>query len=182
MQDPALDIALDWLPYELNDATPPEGIVLVDYYGVSQRKIALLQASIKRRAAEVGLPYNAPEVICSTRKAHLLGEYARAQGQLAPLHRALFRAHFVDGRNLADDEVLGKLAEGAGLDPRGALAALDDPRYEEAFDASLRRAEELGITGVPTFLVDGRYKIVGAQPYTELRDTLLRIAAGGDLK
>lgn len=178
MQDPALDLDLDWLPYELNDDTPPEGIALAEYYGVSQRKIGLLQASIKRRAAEVGLPYNAPELICSTRKAHLLGEYARAHGQLAPLHRALFRAHFVDGRNLADDDVLGKLAEEVGLDPRAALAALDDPGCEEAFTARLRGAAELGITSVPTFLVDGRYSIVGAQPYTELRDTLLRIAAG----
>ena len=179
MQEQGLELEVRWLPYELNEDTPEEGIPLSEYYGVTPDRVASMQTGLQRRAAELGLPFRAPEMLSNTRKAHRLAEYAREQGKLEPLHRALFHAHFVEGRNLADDEVLRELARAAQLDPAEALAALDDPRYGAAVEANLQRARDIGVTGVPTFLVDGRYKIVGAQPYAELRDILLRIAERG---
>ncbi len=165
------------MPYELNDDAPAEGIPLLDYYGVAPERVAHIQAAMRRRAAEAGLPYRAPEIIPNTRKAHILAEYAREEGRVGPVHTALFRAHFTEGRNLADAEVLRQVAQVAGLDPDAAMAAIDAPRYAQAYEANLRRARDLDITSLPTIVVNGRHKIVGMKPYAELRDALAQIAA-----
>ncbi len=179
MKESDLEFDVRWQPFELNEDTPEEGLPLSEYYDVPQERVLTMQAGLEARAAEFGLPFRAPRMLSSTRKAHILAEYARAQGRLDPLRRALFRAHFAEGLNLADDDVLHRLAQRAGLDPEEALAALGDPRYAAALEAALERSRDIGITGVPTFVVEGGHRIVGAHPFEAMRDQLRRIAAQG---
>jgi len=166
------------MPYELNDDVPAEGIPLPDYYELDPPRLARVQAAMQRRAAEAGLPYRAPEIVANTRKAHLLAEYAREQGRLGPVHKALFHAYFAEGWNLGDDDVLRRVAAAAGLEPDAALAAVRDPRYAQAHAANLERARGLGIAVVPTIVVAERHRIVGMKTYAELREALSQIAAG----
>lgn len=128
-----------------------------------------------QRARELGLPLNPPANLYNTRKALELTEYARARGRHEPLHRALFKAFFVDGLNLADPQVLAHLAREAGLDPEDAMDAVERGDFRAPVQAAITQARGWGITGVPTFIIDDEYKIVGAQPYEVLRDALLRI-------
>ncbi len=135
-----------------------------------------MQQGLQERAESLGLRFQAPKVLSNTRKAHIMSEYARDEGKLDALRRATFRANFAEGRNLADDGVLRDLAAEAGLDPDTALAAISDPRYVQRVDAAAQRSRALGITGVPAFIIEDKYKIVGAHPLDVLRDAFRRIA------
>ncbi|MFS8640925.1 MAG: DsbA family protein, partial [Symbiobacteriaceae bacterium] len=105
--------------------------------------------------------------------------YARDRGRLERLILPLFQAYFVRGQNLHDEGVLGQAAEAAGLDREEALAAVREGRYAQRLDEHLALAGRYGIHSVPTFIVNDRYKIVGAHPYDVLRDALRRIAQEG---
>ncbi len=165
-----------WLPFELHADTPNEGIPLSEYFGSSPERVASMQDGLRRRAEDLGLAFRTPEILSNTRRAHILSEYARDEGKLDGLHRVLFQMNFVEGRNLGDDDVLREAARTAGLDPDAAMAALGEPRYLERVESSFQRAREIGITGVPAFIVEGKYKIVGAHPLEALRDAFQRIA------
>ncbi|MDP9427153.1 MAG: DsbA family protein, partial [Actinomycetota bacterium] len=65
--------------------------------------------------------------------------------------------------------------EEAGLDPDEAILVLDGGDYEDRIENAMRRAREYGITGTPTFVIESRYGIVGAQPYEVLRDGLRKM-------
>jgi predicted DsbA family dithiol-disulfide isomerase len=151
---------------------------LSEYFGASRERVATMQEGLRARAADLGLPFQSPEILSNTRKAHILSEYSRDLGKLEELHRELFRANFVEGLNLGDDAVLREMAARAGLDPDEAMAALEEPRYVERVEAAFGRSRQIGITGVPTFIVEGKYMIVGAHPFDALRDAFRRIAAG----
>ena len=116
-----------------------------------------------------------PSVMSNSNKMLRLAEYARDNGVFEGLHLPAFEAYFADDKNLGDDVVLRELAEEAGLDPDEAIRVLDGGAYEDRIEHSMRRAREYGITGTPTFVVEDRYGIVGAQPYEVLRDGLRKI-------
>lgn len=150
---------------------------MAEYFGVPPERLREMSGGPRARAMAMGLPFNQPERISNTRRAHLLSEYARAEGKLDALRPALFRAYFAQGRNLFDLDVLKELAEGAGLDPEQASDAILSGRYDERLDRLLAEAGEQEITGVPAFIAGRRYLIVGAYPYEQLREALLRIQA-----
>ncbi|MFZ5827520.1 MAG: DsbA family oxidoreductase, partial [Bacillota bacterium] len=74
------------------------------------------------------------------------------------------------------EAVLREVAASAGLDPDAAMAAVSEDRYAERVDQYGAQARAYGISGVPTFIINDRYKIVGAQPYERLRDVFRQIA------
>ena len=83
----------------------------------------------------------------------------------------LYKAYFVDGRNVGDPEVLIDIAQSVGLSADEARVVLSERTFKEAIDADWEKARRLGITGVPTFVAGG-YKVVGAQPYDVLAERL----------
>ena len=156
--------------------TPPEGIPLHKYFGRDPSQFEESYASLKQRIEELGLPMGGvPSVMSNSNRILRLAEYARDNGVFDRLHLPAFEAYFADDRNLGDDVVLRELAEEAGLDPDEAMRVLDGGDYEDRIENAMRRAREYGISGTPAFVVEGRYGIVGAQPYEALRDGLLEI-------
>ena len=116
-----------------------------------------------------------PSVMANSNRILRLAEYARDNGVFERLHLPAFEAYFADDRNLGDEVVLRDLAEEAGLNPDEAIRVLEGGDYEDRIERSMLRAREYGITGTPTFVVEDRYGIVGAQPYEALRDGLRKI-------
>jgi predicted DsbA family dithiol-disulfide isomerase len=157
-----------WLPFELHPETPAGGVSLAEYFGTTPQGLQQMHQGLKTRAAELGLPINPPPSLFNTHGALLLTEYAKEMGKAPAVHHRLFRANFVEGRNVAEPAVLRDVATAAGLDPGAAMAALQNPEYEERLSQSMAEARAYGVTGAPTFIIDDRYKIVGAQPYDSL--------------
>lgn len=136
--------------------------------GNSPERIREMHQGLKARAAEFGLEMEPPTRLFNTRPAHLLTEYARDLGKADQVLTLLFRANFVEGRNVGDPDVLREIAEQAGLDPDAAMAALGSSEYEERLNRASAEARAYGVTGVPAFIIEDRYRIVGAQPYDQL--------------
>lgn len=182
-QEPDLELEVTWLPFELHPGTPAEGVPLTDLFNQPEASIRRMHQGLTARAAELDLPMDPPLTLYNTRAAHLLTEYARDQGREDAVHHECFRANFVDGRNLAQPDVLRDVAQRAGLDPQAALAALENPEYQDRLRRFADQARAAGVTGVPAFIIEDRYRIVGAHPYPQLVGAFRQIQAeiaGGD--
>jgi predicted DsbA family dithiol-disulfide isomerase len=105
----------------------------------------------------------------NTRRALAIAELARDQGKLEPWRQAAMDAHWTRGLDLESDTDLRALALETGLDPDAAIAASGDPRYLSRIDLRRAEAEDLGVTGIPTFVIGNR-GVVGCQPYEVLAE------------
>ena len=114
-----------------------------------------------------GLPYGERTMTYNSRLAQELGKWADTQPGGEAIHDALFRAYFVDARDISQPAVLLDIAEQVGLSVDAAREVLDKRTFKAAVDADWKLSRQYGITGVPTF-VAGRYGVVGAQPYEAL--------------
>jgi predicted DsbA family dithiol-disulfide isomerase len=106
--------------------------------------------------------------------AHEADQWAREQGAADAFHRAIYRAYFVQDRNIGSADVLVELANGLGLNGEDLHAALADRRYRADVLAEYQEAREAGVTAVPTFVAEG-YAIVGAHPYETFRRLMAAI-------
>ncbi len=115
-----------------------------------------------------GLPYNVERRWSyNSRLAQELAKWAESKGKAEQITNALFRAYFVDVKNIGRVEVLAKIAEENGLPLDEAADVLVSRNFKDSVDNDWRRCASVGVNAVPTFLA-GRYLMVGAQPYEEL--------------
>jgi len=115
-----------------------------------------------------GLPFNAERNMSyNSRLAQELEKWAETKGKAEEVANALFRAYFVDVKNIGKAEVLSKIAEDNGLPSDEATDVLLSRKFKDAVDDDWRRCAAFGVNAVPTFLA-GKYLMVGAQPYEEL--------------
>ena len=135
-----------------------------------------MYARMKRLMDEEGLPYGRRTHTYNSRLAQELGKWADTQPGGEALHDALYRAYFVDARNIGDPEVLVELAQSVGLPAEEARAVLRERRFKEAVDADWAKSHQYGVTGVPTFVANP-YGVVGAQPYEVLEQLLDKAGA-----
>ena len=116
-----------------------------------------------------GLPFNAERNMSyNSRLAQELTKWAETKGKAEEVANALFRAYFVDVKNIGKAEVLTKIAEENDLPKDEATDVLLSRKYKDAVDEDWRRCAAFGVNAVPTFLA-GKYLMVGAQPYEELQ-------------
>ena len=90
------------------------------------------------------------------------------------MEEALFEAHFTNGKNIADVDVLVSLAEQIGLDKEKARKILVDDTYDYEVKQDIMEAQNLGISGVPYYLLDNKYAVSGAQPVELFTNALLQ--------
>jgi predicted DsbA family dithiol-disulfide isomerase len=153
--------------FPLHPDTPAEGKSLeelfrgrnVDVQAAHRRLQALMDAE--------GLPYRRRTHTYNSRLAQELAKWAETKPGGEAIHDALFKAYFVDGRNIGDSAVLVDVAQSVGLPADEAAEALKERRYRTEVDADWAKSREYGVTGEPTF-VTGRHGVVGAQPYEAL--------------
>ncbi|HEU0055479.1 MAG TPA: DsbA family oxidoreductase [Longimicrobium sp.] len=159
-----------WRPYQLQPAMPPEGVPWGDFverrFGGWERARPMF-AHVASAGAGEGIRYDFERVASApnTRDAHRLVLLAEREGRGYETAEALFAAYFAEGRDVGDREVLAAIAGEVGLDADAARAMLAGDDFAAAVDESQREAAELGVTGVPFFVFDGRFAISGAQPF-----------------
>jgi predicted DsbA family dithiol-disulfide isomerase len=174
------NVRVEWVHFPLHPDTPAKGRALADLFAgrsVDQRKA--MHAQMKARMDAEGLPYGERTMTYNSRLAQELGKWADTQPGGEALHDALFRAYFVEARDISQPAVLLEIAERVGLSADGAREVLDKRTFKEAVDADWSLSREYGITGVPTFVAGGQ-GVVGAQPYEALEQLVLKAAAEGN--
>src|SRR5438309_3364079 len=135
-----------------------------------------MQAQMKARMGAEGLPYGERAMTYNSRLAQELGKWADTQPGGEALHDALYKAYFVEARNIGDPEILAEIAQSVGLSADEARAVLTERRFKDAVDADWAKSHQYGVTGVPTFVAD-RYGVVGAQPYEVLEQLVEKAGA-----
>ena len=158
---------VQWVHFPLHPDTPAEGKSLEELFRGRNYDIAKMQAQMRARMAAEGLPYGNRTMTYNSRLAQELGKWADTQPRGEAIHDALFKAYFVDGRNIGDVEELLKIAKSIGLPEDEARQVLEKRTFQAAIDADWEKSRQYGVTGVPTF-VAGRQGVVGAQPYETL--------------
>lgn len=127
-----------------------------------------------------GLPFNAERNMSyNSRLAQELAKWAETKGKAEEITEALFRAYFVDVRNIGKADVLAKVAEENDLPGDEATDILLSRKFKDAVDEDWRRCASFGVNAVPTFLA-GRYLMVGAQPYEELERLVQHVMSPPD--
>jgi predicted DsbA family dithiol-disulfide isomerase len=165
--------------FELNPSVPakagkkeniPE--MLSTKYGIGLEVATRREAQIADLAKVEGLTINPERVVANTRDAHRMLHLASDCGLQAALAKLLFTAHFTDGKDISDPDVLMQLTGQVGIDANQVRTALTSDAYLAQVEADEHEAQVIGLSGVPLFVVDRRYGMNGAQPTTVFRELL----------
>ena len=173
---------VEWHPFLLNPDVPPEGRDILEHlsvkYGRSEEEMKAAQHDIINAARELGLNFEQALERRSWRTfdTHRVLAYAKEQGHDAAFNRALFEAYFGRAESPTDPEVLVPIAESLGLDGARVRDILASDEYAEQVEREIARWQSLGVSSVPSFIVDNKYLLAGAQPPDALADALRQIA------
>lgn len=161
-----------WIHFPLHRETPQEGKSLAQLF--AGRDLAPMRERMKTLMAEAGLEYGDRTHTFNSRLAQELGKWADSKPGGEAIHDALYRAYFVDNKNIGDVDELVVIAQAVGLDALEARRVIIDREYKEAVDEDWQRSRETGVTGVPTFFSNDLV-VVGCQPYETLEKFVLHL-------
>lgn len=164
------DVRISPRPFEIRRPPAP----MVDARDPDWRRY---QAWMEEEAREIGVEMERPHLVPWSRKAHELALAARELEGFTVVHEALFRAYFVEGRDLGRVDVLVEIGVDAGLDPTAVKAALDVDRHRDPLQEERALAERLEVRGVPTLLAGDR-KLEGFHPKAEILTFLADVTDG----
>lgn len=163
------NVTVVWKSFELDPQAPARsehdmyGMLVSKYGGTRDDARARVQGVVDR-ARTVGLDYRMDKaIIGSSFDAHRLIQFAKTKGLGAEAEERLFKAYFTEGVHLADHTSLIRIAVDIGLDADEVKGMLASTRFTEEVRAEEREAQQLGIRGVPFFVIDRKYGISGAQ-------------------
>jgi predicted DsbA family dithiol-disulfide isomerase len=171
----ALTFSVHWNPFQLNPDMPKQGRDRATYRAAkfgSAEHAAALDQRITEAAASVGLPFRTdlmtrtPNTIDAHRLIWLAGEHGAQDAAM----EAVFRAYFIEGRDIGDHSVLAACGTEAGL--RDVAVFLDGELAEQDMRDADRAAREAGVTGVPSFFLDGSFLFSGAMPAETIAEAL----------
>ena len=177
------DVEVTYHSFELAPDTPvdfdgSEVDFLVRHKGMPADQVRGMLDQVRGIAAEVGLDYDFDRLQhTKTLKAHEALHFAKAHGRQADLAERLFQAYFEQGRHVGRADELADLAADVGLDLDAVLAALESGEYAAAVEADIDQARAYGISGVPFFVINGKYGISGAQAPETFAQALDKVRA-----
>jgi predicted DsbA family dithiol-disulfide isomerase len=163
-------VEVEFRSFELDpNAKVDIGFDVYDYlstkYGMSREQAISNNVQLTEQAKTLGLDYHFDTMILTnTFDAHQLTHFAAKYGKREEMAERLFKAYFTDSKHLGKKETLADLAAELGLDRAEALTALEEGTYKQEVRSDEQEAGELGVRGVPFFVIDRKYAVSGAQP------------------
>lgn len=176
------DVSLSWKPFELNPQMPDQGQDtrehLQEKYGATAEQSAQTRAMMKARGEEVGFSFNFKENgrIYNTFDAHRLLCWAQTEGKQTELKLALFDLYFSLGGNPSSHDHLLAVVSQIGLDRDSAEKVLASDQYSQQVRLEQEESRQMGITAVPTFIVNDQYMISGGQPEEAFKKMLVQVS------
>jgi predicted DsbA family dithiol-disulfide isomerase len=152
---------------------PSEGKELPDY--VKRARASGSEQRLETIAKSYNMDFKSTKRIYNTRLAHEATEYARELGRANEFHKTLFRKVYAEGQDPSDWTVLRATAEEVGLNADDMQQLVGSNAYTTYVEEQVRWAQQIDVTGVPTYVINDRYAIVGAQPYEVFKNTLIQI-------
>jgi len=162
--------------FPLHPETPDEGQTLEELFAGRDYDIDAAYRRMKGLMDAEGLDYGKRTHTYNSRLAQELGRWAETQPGGEAVHMALFRAYFVNNRNIGNPDVLMEIAGEVGLPEDGAREVIEERTFEAAIDLDWAKSRQYGVTGVPTYVAE-RQGVVGAQPYEVLEQFMDGVGA-----
>jgi predicted DsbA family dithiol-disulfide isomerase len=166
-------VTVAWRSFELRpkDAPPPPPEYLAKVKASRPRLYAMAKE-------QYGLDLNPGPFGIDSRPALVGAKYAEAQDVGDAYHETIFKAYWLEGRNIEDRAVLTDVATAIGLDADAFLAALETETYQAAMLSDVAQAQAYGLHAVPALIFVDKYLVSGAQPYEVLCEVVERIESG----
>ena len=176
---PDSKVEVRWHPYQLDATIPPEGIARRTYL---ERKFGARVDEIYTRVAAAGrqagldFAFDRIERSPNTLDAHRLIRWSQSLGKQDETVERLFRAFFIEGRDIGSREVLIEAASEVGMELDVVARLLAGDADTEAVREEIATAQRLGVSGVPFFIFAGRFGMPGAQPPEVLASAISKAA------
>ena len=177
------EVEVVWRSFELDPGAPKEqrgplDAALAKKYGMSLERAKEMVAHMTGVAAEEGLDFRFDQAKGgNTFDAHRLLHLAKAEGKGPELKERLLRAYFTEGRSIVEPDELVALAAEVGVDEAQARRVVEGTEYGAEVRQDQARAMEIGVRGVPFFVVAERYGVSGAQPTEAFLEVLEKAKA-----
>jgi len=164
------EIEVEWKSFQLDptlDAS--KAINTIEYFkekkGASEEQAKQMMGQVLQMGKNSGINFNFEKnLITSTFPAHKLLHLAKKHNKSSEMEEALFQSHFLNGENVADTETLVSLAESLGIHKEETRQALTSNEYDYEVNQDIQEAKNHGVSGVPFFILNGKYAVSGAQP------------------
>lgn len=178
-----VEVEVRWRPFQLDPTLPPEGkdrdAYLSEKFGGIERARELY-ANVEAAGAQEGIPFRFDAIAVSpnTLDAHRLIRWSQTAGtgvQERVVER-LFELYFLEGGNIGDRAVLVGVAREAGMDAALVEGLLASDADRDAVTQEIALARQMGVSGVPCFILNNKYAIVGAQSPEAIADAILQVA------
>jgi predicted DsbA family dithiol-disulfide isomerase len=173
---PEVKVEVVYRPFFLDPTIPADGLDRQQYIGPERLKT--IHDPLIAAGKEDGVPYHFDKITRTpnTLDAHRLIRWALPAGKQAEMKEALFVAYWSEGKDVGDHETLADIAASVGMDRKTILADLASDKDKPEVLAETEQAQQMGITGVPTFIINHKYGISGAQSAEILADAIKKVS------
>jgi predicted DsbA family dithiol-disulfide isomerase len=178
---PDVEVEVNYRPYFLDPTIPPEGMDRRTYMEAKfgAERLKTIHDPLRKAGSEDGVPYEFDKIsrTPNTLNAHRLLRWAHIEGVQQQVKEALMMAYWHDGRDIGNTSVLIEIAKTCGMDTDKVSRDLATDKDEKSVNEEVHHAQQIGITGVPTFIINQRYGVVGAQPVAALIQAIRQVAS-----
>jgi len=172
------EIEVEWKSFQLNPYLATNPAININEYLAEAKGWTLdyarsMNDHVTQMAAEVGLAYDFDKaIVANSFNAHRMSHLAKQHELGEAMEEALFKAYFTEGKNIDDNDTLTTLAVSLGLNAEEVKTTLAGDGYADAVKQDIDEAQQLGIRGVPFFVLNNKYGISGAQAVTVFSQTI----------
>ncbi|KMQ69426.1 DSBA oxidoreductase [Chryseobacterium sp. FH2] len=171
-------VDVEWKSFQLDPTLDSSKAMSTSAYfkekkGFPESQARQMMEHVAQAGKSVGIDFDfGKALITNTFTAHKLLHLAKKYKKDSEMEEALFKAHFVDGKNIADIDSLVSIAEDLGIDRQEALQALNSENLDYEVNQDIQEAKNNGINSVPFFVLNGKYAVSGAQPVDVFENAL----------
>lgn len=172
------EVQVEWKSFQLDPSLDPKQTQnTIEYFrekkGFPEAQATQMISQVAQMGKGAGIDFNFEKaLITNTFSAHKLLHLAKKYNKSNEMEEALFIAHFIDGKNVGDTEVLVSLAESLDLDKEEARQAVTTDHWDNEVNQDILEARNNGVSGVPFFVLNGKYAVSGAQPVEAFEEAL----------
>lgn len=164
------DITIDWRGVEIHPDTPSGGKPLNELFRIDD--INRMMSHLRTMGAQFGITFADRSLLSNSRLALQAAEFSREQGKFDAFHEAVFVAYFTHGLDIGNPDVIEQIGRDCGLDPVAMKEAIANGTYLSRLEETKLDAAQHGVTGVPSFFINEKKSIIGAQPLDVFRRVL----------
>ena len=180
---PDIKAEISFRPFFLDPTIPPEGLGRHEYMAAKfgEERLKTIHDPLIKAGKEDGVPYHFDKITRTpnTMDAHRLLRWAKLDGKQPEIAEALFMAYWNEGRDVGDHQVLADIAAAHGMNRNKVLNALGTDQDKNDVLKETTQAQQMGVTGVPTYIINQKYGVVGAQAAEALAEQIKMAVAQG---